>query len=220
MAIAFDNATSSFTGGTTGASFAFTCTGANGFLIVISSTSSPSVTATYNGVSMTQIIQSAPTSPCGRYDTMFYLAGPATGSNTVVISGGGTSGLVYYGAASYTGVSQTAPDNSASTTHAAETTNTNTITPVASNCWHVACFETSNTSQTANTGTQRTIANGAFGIYDTNGTITAGVANSLIVNQNGSAVCDNSTGVTITIPNIAPDLVLVPTGTVAQLVIH
>jgi hypothetical protein len=197
MAIALDNATASFPGGVTGVTFAYTTSGTNRVLIVVTSTSSPTVSTTYNGVSMSQIVQSAPTSPCGRYDTLFYLANPASGTNNVVVSGGGTNGLVYYGAVSYTGASQGAsPDNSASTTNASETVNTNTITPSAANCWHVAIFETSNPSQGTNVGTQRAIANTAFGIYDTNGTITAGVANSLSVSQSG-AVCDNSVGVTI-----------------------
>lgn len=97
MAIAIDANTRS-----TATSFSHTCTGSDLILRVVVSTagSAAGLTATYNGVSMTQAV-SVDVPVAGDGHAEFYLLDPATGSNTVAITGATSPDS---NAISYTGV--------------------------------------------------------------------------------------------------------------------
>lgn len=84
--------------------------GSNRVLWVYGSTCQGSITgATYNGVSMTAVQSSS--SGCAQ--TLFFLAAPASGTFNIVLSSGSTYINLYLAAASYSGVSQTAPTGAA-----------------------------------------------------------------------------------------------------------
>lgn len=97
MAIAFDSNTRS-----TATSFSHTCTGSDRLLRLVVSTagSAAGLTATYNGVSMTQAV-SVDVPVAGDGHAEFYLINPASGSNTVAITGATSPDS---NAISYTGV--------------------------------------------------------------------------------------------------------------------
>lgn len=107
MALAYDTATNSATadGSQTALSWSHTCTGSNLILIVGLSFRTlgsvpTNVAVTYNGVGMTQV--STTQSAGVTASAMFYLANPATGSNTVAASWTNNNWCVG-GAASFTG---------------------------------------------------------------------------------------------------------------------
>lgn len=129
MAIAFDTATdtSVATGTPTSHTVSHTCTGADLVLLVGVSVATPSgsvtgttVTATYNGVSMTEIRSGTTTgallqtSSASAGSCLFYLLDPATGANNVVVTLSTGEAEILVGTASYTGVD--AVENGTSTT--------------------------------------------------------------------------------------------------------
>lgn len=115
MAIAFDTYTSSGGSGSTSSfSFSHTCSGSDRILFVTYSAAdtgnaNPSTTVTYNGVSMTSLVNYRPGGASNPVRIrVFYLLNPASGSNTVSVTLG--SGWTFFSncaAASYTGVDQT-----------------------------------------------------------------------------------------------------------------
>lgn len=107
MAIAFDASSSAKTDGNTSLTFSHTCSGSDRVLIVALcvQNSASSVTATYNGTSMT-----AAANDSGAWVStyMFRLIAPSTGANNVVISWTGSDAAIGL-ATSWTGVDQTTP---------------------------------------------------------------------------------------------------------------
>lgn len=94
---------------------------------------------TYNSVSMTEAVERQCTTCAGTIDytaSAWYLAGPATGSNTVSVTLGGTSDYVCGGAISLTGVDQSSPlDATNSGIVNSGATITTDVTTVADNAW-------------------------------------------------------------------------------------
>ena len=110
--IEVDSVTQSCGSDTSTLSYAHTCSGSNGLLVVgvtlkyashITSTS-----ATYNSVSMTKSVSRGNTTSQGNGTIIFTLKSPATGSNTVAISGDAGE-YISSGAISLKGVDQTTP---------------------------------------------------------------------------------------------------------------
>ncbi len=117
MAVAFDAVGPSSAGTAasgTSLSWSHTCTGSNLVLVVgvaigIIGDSGKSASATYNGVAMTSagVVHSG--AGTDGFVQMFYLAGPATGANTVAITITGGSVDITGGSVSFTGAHQTTP---------------------------------------------------------------------------------------------------------------
>lgn len=180
-AIAFDNVFNT-TQGTTNYSVAFTTSGSNRILIgCLWVTGTNTITsATYNGVSLTQIDTS---NFLGSNMYSFYLVNPALGSNTFNIQT--TGGSLIVGLASYTGAAQSGqPDNHHINNASAVSTLTDTLTSVADNSWHIGCFyndTTGNTTAGAGT-TRRSVGTVDAGIFDNNADIHPAGSNSIIAN--------------------------------------
>ncbi len=160
MAIATDAFSNDTTTTGTTLTYAHTCTGTNLILWVgVQTPFADTITGvTYNAVAMTR----AKTEVNNANDTrvyLYYLIGPATGTNNVVVT---SSGSVSMGsqAASYTGVAQSGqPDATGSNTTASDdTTLTTSITTVANNCWLVGYAE--NNAGTNNTAGANTVMRG------------------------------------------------------------
>lgn len=191
MAISFDAtaATPTTTPATTSVTWNHTCTGANGILFVSAFNGSGlanSMSATYNGVTMTAVNVGAGTLTNG-YVQMFYLVAPATGSNAVVVNCG-TPDILGGSSASYAGVSQSSPIDSNNTgTNASIASFTLSTSVVASNCWAIMSAEDSGSlsAGTGTTGRQPNTPNGCF-LGDSNGIVGTG-SQSLQATHSGNA---------------------------------
>lgn len=189
LAIAVDN--SAIAGAASSSvSTSYTCTGSNLLLIVTQVGDVNASTNTYNSVGMTQIqtfVQSL-TSPA-RYASEWYLAGPATGSNTLTCNQGSGS-EVGICIASYTGCSQTGiPDNSTTGTAASAPSLSMSLTPSATGCWIVGIAECNGgmpmtASNAAFLRQEENVTNGEATLMDTNG--TASGSTTLTLTDNGS----------------------------------
>jgi hypothetical protein len=134
MAIARDNSLI-VTGSGTSLSSAFTVSGANTILFVITSSAgaNPATAVTYNGVSLTQIGTNVTPNACANF---WYLLNPATGSHTLSATGYANSGIGLVGQ-SYTGVNQGSPINVTNQTSGSGTSFTISATTTADNCWGI-----------------------------------------------------------------------------------
>jgi hypothetical protein len=190
MAIAFDASTDgNFTSGTS-RTFSHTCTGSDRILFVqaIINTNSDIVTGvTYNGVSMTQVATVSPNA--NRRIYLYYLIGPNTGANNVVITTS-VSAAIGGNAASYTGVAQsgTIIDVSTTATDTSSPVDT-TLTTTVDNCWAILLTTTdSTTAFTASTNSTFRRANTTYvdgRIFDSNAAVTpAGSFTMTVTNTN------------------------------------
>lgn len=179
MALALD-ATTSASGGS---SWSHTCSGSNRILLVGCYANTDTVTGvTYNSVAMTLIGKTSFPGAGRQGAYLYYLIAPATGSNTVAVTGG--TGI---GAVSYTGALQSGqPDSSAVSNPANATSITLSTTVVKDNSWLVCVTADGAGSETAGAGTtiRQTDANGLV-LADSNGEVDAG-SRSLIINWSGS----------------------------------
>jgi hypothetical protein len=173
----------------------YTCgSGANRLLVVgvLGDASSDLITGvTYGGVSM--ILSDKHQPGIQRWSYLYYLLGPAAGSNNVVVSASTTT-AIYVGAADYTGVKSSGqPD--AHTTHEFATsisTLTTSITTVTNNDWTVLFENGYNGSPAPTNGTGSTIkasdaTDGAWGLYDSNGVITPAGSYSMTTNRTSAS---------------------------------
>ncbi len=197
MAIAFDT----FTSGTivnpgTSQTFAHTCTGSNLILFVAiqngGSHTNNITGVTYNSVALSKITSQDASAVSGlnqQWD-LWYLINPATGSNNVVISAA-NSAVINGIAISYTGAKQSGVPDAGPVTNILSTgaNNTNTVTSIADNCWHLVVGGDSNGASTA--GTNATLrgkaGSGDCIAYDNNGAITPAGSHSETINMSGSA---------------------------------
>lgn len=168
--IAYDNSTTA-SGSGTSTTFSHTCTGSNGLLVVAVNMDGDKVTGiTYNGVAMTFINKRTRTT--SNYVYLYYLLGPATGSNSVVISHSSGNSLAV--AMSYTNVKQSAqPDSSNTNSNGGGAALTTATTVVADNSWVIGCA--SNDSEVpASFSVQQRGAISIFQAGDSNGGVAAG----------------------------------------------
>lgn len=231
MAIAFDAATD---GGNvnpaTSLTFAHTCTGSLGLLVVgfngdIIGGADDVSSVTYNGVALTLADKQVGAGTGGDRNTyLYFLLGPATGAHNVVITCS-SSHVIQGGAASYTGVKASGqPD--AHTVNAellsSLKTLTTTLTTSADNCWTVLvenCYDggPGAGSPGAGAGTTRRTAdatNGGWGLFDSNAVVHPAGAASLtttraadpfgleILHVMASFQPDTGGGATVTYPQL------------------
>jgi len=178
MAIAVDaTSTGGQTTTATTLTWSHTCTGDDLILWVgVSEEGADDVsTVTYNGVGLTELTQSGTVVGAG-FSQMWYLVGPDTGANNIVITRAGTTGRLTGDAVSYTGASQTGvPDSQAATTASSASTFNISTTVVASNCWIVGYSDNSTGGQSAGTGTViRRQGSDSSTLIDSDGVVATG----------------------------------------------
>lgn len=179
MAIARDNYSGAFLGGSTNShTISHTVSGSNRLLLIGSYAGTNGTTVssmTYAGNGTTYIDR-------GKYNAnsswvyVHYQTAPATGANNVVVS---FNQNCYKGtvAASYSGVDQTTPINASGNTSTTNTNNlTKSLTSTVDNCWGVAFMEGSNCDPaliTVNNLLSFEMAEQGDGVYaaDTNGSV-------------------------------------------------
>ena len=160
---------------TTTKTWSHTCTGTERALVVGGLTNG-TLTATYAGVSMTQV--QVATSPGGINSYLFVLANPASGANNVILTrSGGT--FIVGGSASFTNVDQSTPvDVSVSETNTTSTTVLTTLTTLTDGAWTVANWrEDVGRALTPDSGTTEIFDGGGLGwhfVRSTNAITTAG----------------------------------------------
>lgn len=199
MAIAYDASSRGAVAAGTSITFSHTCTGADLALFVgvqYFDDDSSAPTATYNGVSMTLVVEATSTE-LGSFqrERLFVLVAPATGSNNVVVSFGATVVAGEAQAASYTGVDQTTPtEASGSVSNGAASTSSPacTATVVSSGAWLVGCVQQSlyyTGTITAGAGTTVRQSALACAFADSNGAVSTG-AQGLAYSSNTSTAWD------------------------------
>lgn len=165
-------------GATTGTSLtvAHTCAGTNLILFVIANSDggAGNVTGvTYSGVAMTKIAEVQNSG--AEYNSLWFLAGPATGTNNIVITGSVSSNLASSNS-SYTGASQTGiPDSSATVSAGTRSTTTATTTVVGTGCWLVMMGRagTNMSAGAATVAREQTYLAGPA-LFDSDGTVSTG----------------------------------------------
>jgi len=205
-AIALDataGANNDFTSQASPRTLSHTCTGSNLLLWVgggINNTASDVVSGiTYNSVSMTRSTNgftANSTQASAIYD--YYLAGPATGANDIVMSWDGTNRGGSLASVSYTGCSQTGiPDSDASGGNPANSCVDFSIstTVVADNCWLIGHWISQTEDITVLSGTTERVAQHSptaqfFILGDSNGTVATG-SQSLGIDP-GSSNCQRT----------------------------
>jgi len=185
MAIAYGGVSGGAATPGTSLTFSHTTTGDERVLFVgvyIASTSDLVSGVTYNGVGLTRVLAQQ-SSFDSHYQYMYILVNPASGANNVVVSAS-SSVNIYATAAHYTGAKQTGqPDNQGShTSTVASTTWSDTLTPVANNCWMVASvrpdYGRSDTAAGSGT-TMRLLQSNSIAWFDSNAAITPVAAKTL-----------------------------------------
>lgn len=178
-AVAFDATSSSLS-----TSWTHTVTGSNtGLVCFINQQNSTAPTVTYNGSAMTQFgsAQQIGAGAPNYYQLAFYLIGPATGSNTVSVSGGGTFHQAV--CESVTGISQTGqPDATAQASSGGSSVSSlsSSITTVANDSIVVAGFSNNAAAWATRTNfTARVSSFGGAGFVQDVGDYTKATAGSL-----------------------------------------
>lgn len=152
-------------------SFAYTVSGSDPFLIFCGNAdlTDTGETITYNGVAGTTV---AKTGTGDRWGYMNILAAPATGSNTLSVSG---PSLKRGWATSYSGTKQTGQPDSSHVDTGSSATYTAATTVVDSDCWLFTYFNGQGANPTAGTGsTLRGTAYASCGNFDSNGAVGTG----------------------------------------------
>jgi hypothetical protein len=191
MAIAFDTATDG--GNVVGtATFAHTCSGSDRFLVVAGGFFGTGTgTATYNGVSMTQVVSGNMYTNTGNL-VMFFLANPASGSHNVVVTPTNSGDNTVFCASSYTGAIQSSSNADATATNTGDSGSaTVSVTTSADNCWVIGSWRNSGTTSTAGSGTTIEVVNASgasssMGICDNNTAKTPAGSVTLTVGTNTS----------------------------------
>lgn len=186
MAIAFD-ASATGSASSTSLTYAHTCTGSNGLLVVGVRNGSDvnfPTGVTYAGAAMHLAGQ---TSNGGTSYAMYFIAPPATGTNNVVISFAGSESISGF-SNSYTGLKTTTTTDGVQTNTATGTTGSISVTSTADNCWgFLIVGDNGSGIVTMSNFNQRYHPSNGFVAGDTNGVIHP--AGSITFN-----VADSSTG--------------------------
>lgn len=213
LAIALDVANSGTSSATSPITWSHTCTGSNGFLYVGGSTTSGNSTAStlgtvsYNSVSMSSARTDSNAAAFASASGVFFLAGPATGSNTVSVAfSGGFVPACGGGSTSYTGAQSTNTADASNGTSNTSTTGSQsfTVTTIADNCWIVCTLSNRGTSADTANNTSRweaevtTVAR--YGGEDTNSAVTPAGATTM----GWTIAAINNTGWTFSGASFAP----------------
>lgn len=183
MAIAFDAKTEDRT--TTGntLNFSHTCTGSDRFLYVhVTSLSSvhTGASATYNGVAMTAVATEVVVFGTTWRHHSFYLANPASGSNTVSITFDNITISQRAGCMSYTGVDQSSPILASNTGNSGSGGNMLIPLTTSDDGWFIISGSNVDAAFAAgaNTDTLRNSYSGLSDSADSNNDIAAGTTNA------------------------------------------
>lgn len=190
MAVAYESQASGTQASSTTLTFSATPGGSNRCLIVVAGARSNTVTlsATFNGVAMTQIAQLNVNQNDVCRLAAFYLNAPFAGTANVVITSSGSTNLRGC-AVNYTGTLQTSSviDGSNSGQNDGVSSLTVSITTSVANTWGVCCHANTIDAATAvNSYTNRSGAGTLPGvkISDSNASLTPG-SNSAVMTGNG-----------------------------------
>src|ERR1700693_4806706 len=157
------------------------------WVYVINSLSGNLVTGiTYNSVAMVYV--SAVQNSGGRWNCLYKLIAPTTGTNNIVVTLSSADRIEMY-AASYYNVRQSPlPENWALNNPASTTSITPIITTFSNQCWLITGFNPSAGGGSAGTGAfSRIVASGGYGIYDTNAAFPKGNPSMTINCNSGPA---------------------------------
>ena len=174
--IAYDNSAASGNSGQNSLTFSYTVGSGSNRLLIVSVGAVDGTTAdrqvsgiTYNGVALTRGDGRDSTSEFENNE-VWYLLGPASGANNVVVTMGGTCNGISAVAASYTGVQQSSqPDATQTAAITSTTTPSTSITTVADDSLIVAsAIKHSATGTIDSAGTDQTIRQNSDvgGAYD------------------------------------------------------
>ncbi len=219
MSIAFDSITfGSIVNPGTSQTFAAANSNASIILVGIQNggSNTNNITAvTYAGVALTKITSINAAALLGQQWDYWFLAGPATGTNNVVITGN-VSAVINGGCVFYTGSSLTGQPDAGPTSNLQATggTNTSTVVSVADNCWQIVTGGDSGNTNSAASGALRGNApGGALYFYDSGGPIHPAGSNNVVINT--SSALGPSLVIGITISPVPPTQILKVSG-VAQ----
>lgn len=213
MPIALNNKSSSTATNTNTLTFAHTCTGDNRVLVVSvaseddNSTDTSVSGITYAGVAMTQVnTQERVNATNYNRVTTYILTAPATGSNNIVITMGGTC-LAFIGMAiSYTGCRQSSQPEAQITASAEATTVSVAITTLSDNAMVVDALCSGSAANTINPdqGTEEHDV-------DLGGTVDGGMSDIVKVtpgSQTKSWTCSGSSRLALSVLALAADVPL------------
>lgn len=187
MAIAFDTFSSGKSNSTSSLVVSHTITGSDTILVVQTMCNGAFTTGvTYNGTSMTLLLQDKNGGGGGSGTGVYYLLNPSTGTNNIVASL--STNFIVCTAVSYTGVSQISfPNTSSKEDFPADNgaNQTNTITPGVDDCWVIGgAFVNLNAATTAGAGTTVRVSDsnaaGGLGMGDNNAAINPAASTSLV----------------------------------------
>lgn len=218
FAIAYDNSAKGEVTLGTSVTLSNTCSGSDIALVAFATDNGArtvTATATKGGsaTSMTLINRAA---GGGLGDASFYILSPDTGVGSNVVFSISSSGYIVAECASYTGVSQTGfPDNSVINAYngAGSATISQSITPVADNCWAIMGGFYNANSGTVTAGANTTVrqsqvnASGLNGFGDSNSAITP--AASYTLNMTGTVAGRSSQLITMAPSGSAPPATVV-----------
>lgn len=225
MALAVD-ATSTGQASATTLTYAHTCSGTNRLLLVEVATISAAgsafpyggITATYNGVSMTELSRQSNTGDSRQGSIGFYLIAPATGTNNVVITVGApfNSPAISSVGVSYTGARQNSQPESYANLYSSSTSFTGSVTTVNTGVWTVLMGTTKGGGLTQGSGTTIEVSY-TYATYtqtfiaDSSGSVSPG-SNSLTVTassgQNFGRIISIQPTLAVTVPTVATALTL------------
>jgi hypothetical protein len=203
--IALDTSSTGTSGTATSITFSYTNNGNILFVGTADQIASSSLITgvTYATVAMTEIGTGAQ-APSDRYTRLWFLVGPATGANNVVVSAS-SSTFLEAKAASYTGALQTGVPDATNKATGTSTSASVSVTSVAANCWTVTWVKAQNGIVTG--GTNVTLRqNGSQALIgDSNAALAAGAHTT-------TAAISVSGGWAIISASFAPATGVTPTG--------
>lgn len=187
MAIAYDSFSSGKSNSTASLTVSHTCSGSDRILLVSTMCNGAFTTGvTYNGTSMTLLLQDKDGGGGGSGTGVYYLINPDSGTHDIVASL--STNYIVLTAVSYTGVLQSSfPNTSSKENFPADNgaNQTNTITPGIDDCWVVGgAFVNANAATTAGAGTTVRVSDsnpaGGLGMGDNNAAINPAASTSLV----------------------------------------
>lgn len=206
MAIALDATAQAVDSQASPATWSHTCTGSDRFLFVITrlASSATVVSVDYGGNAMTRVLSTL--SPTGdtRFNDLWYLANPPSGSNTVTVTYNGGGTVFRAASASYTGVNATGnPEVSNQDTQLTAQLDVS-VTTTTDNDWLVGLGIQYNNGEVA--GTTARVAYGGlvttdgYNLLDSNGakspagSYSLGIKNTVAGNSGLTVVAIKPTG--------------------------
>jgi hypothetical protein len=213
MAIAFDAAVDGTSNGGTGTlSFNHTVTGTNPLILTgfggdVIGGADDITAVNFNSIAQT-LLEKITVATSGDRITYCYGLTGQTGTHSVAVSESG-SHLLQGGASSYSGVKQTGflDNHTTNFSSAGALSLTTNITPSAANCWVVVvegCYNSGAPPGAGTGATRRTFdaTNGGWGIFDSNGPVTAGSPYSITTTRSSNPF---SLAIVHVVISIAPD---------------